>query len=269
MTDINYQILYEAECNLNKRLMSVNKRLNSLVSAHRVHLEIFKKELEAVKNNVKSIYSLEKDEKFNAYTLRSFMTLAATRIDYNTEYNYVLVLFDLDDFKCVNDTFGHFAGDLALKSFVDTLNKSCREQIDIVGRFGGDEFILLMENITLEAASKRVREAVEKISSTPISYSHEGRTDTFNITVSAGLINYDRAVEHEHIELADSPEMVSQLSEEEINARKIYSVNFLRVDKLLYDAKQRGKNQIVSEAESLPPSDRPYKKRRGSRHFTS
>ncbi len=76
---------------------------------------------------------------------------AATRYD----RELALVLFDLDDFKQINDTHGHAAGDDALRQFADCLKKSARKA-DIVCRFGGDEFAVLLPETSKSSAEKLV-----------------------------------------------------------------------------------------------------------------
>ncbi|MGY2744306.1 GGDEF domain-containing protein [Pseudarthrobacter sp. O4] len=63
-----------------------------------------------------------------------------------------LVLADLDHFKAINDDFGHSAGDAALKAFADACTSTVRST-DLVGRYGGEEFILLLPGVTPEVAS--------------------------------------------------------------------------------------------------------------------
>jgi diguanylate cyclase (GGDEF)-like protein len=73
------------------------------------------------------------------------------------------VMCDIDKFKSVNDTYGHQAGDAVLKQFADVLKHEARE-IDRVGRYGGEEFIVLLPGTVLDAAvtfAERVRSAVE------------------------------------------------------------------------------------------------------------
>lgn len=59
---------------------------------------------------------------------------------------HALVVIDLDNFKAINDTFGHSAGDVVLKSVADNLKKLFRKS-DIIARFGGNEFIIFLKDI--------------------------------------------------------------------------------------------------------------------------
>ncbi|GAA5217131.1 GGDEF domain-containing protein [Corallincola platygyrae] len=79
------------------------------------------------------------------------------------DYNLSLMICDLDLFKQVNDSHGHMAGDKVIVAFADLLNASKRQE-DILARFGGEEFVLLLPNTTLEGAKRlaeRFREAAE------------------------------------------------------------------------------------------------------------
>lgn len=236
----NYKVLYENQLNELRSRDTLNKRLNSLVGAYKTHMEIIEKELYCIRNNIQKKYYLQKDGKFNVYTIESFITLATTRIKKNPDFNYVLAVFDLDDFKSVNDTYGHYAGDLTLKYFTDELNILTREEIDIIGRFGGDEFVLLMENIDYETALKRINIMLQNIASKPVVYVHDTAIDKIFVKSSVGVVNYDKKLQHHNIGITDNDE----LTEDEIEARKIYCANFLIADQYLYDAKQHGKNQI-------------------------
>jgi diguanylate cyclase (GGDEF)-like protein len=102
--------------------------------------------------------------------------------------NSMAVLFvDLDDFKMINDTYGHAAGDLILVQISDQLKKNVREA-DTVARIGGDEFIVLMDSIQSEEEAIHVAERVvhdvrEGISIFPICP---------DVTVSVGISLYPR-----------------------------------------------------------------------------
>jgi diguanylate cyclase (GGDEF)-like protein len=72
----------------------------------------------------------------------------------------VVCLMDLDGFKAVNDTRGHAAGDRALRRFGELLRASVRD-VDFVGRYGGDEFLLVFSGTPLAIAEERMRELVQ------------------------------------------------------------------------------------------------------------
>ena len=92
----------------------------------------------------------------------------------------ILCLIDIDHFKSINDTFGHSAGDGVLKSFVDLLKHAIRQN-DVIIRWGGEEFLLVMPNISVEAAAEileRIRVSIE---------SHSFTENNQNIAVTASL----------------------------------------------------------------------------------
>lgn len=78
----------------------------------------------------------------------------------NAGQRHALILLDIDNFKSINDTFGHYAGDNIIKLVSDTLKSNFRKT-DIIGRFGGDEFILLIQNIpNLDWLTQKLRKLV-------------------------------------------------------------------------------------------------------------
>ena len=131
---------------------------------------------------------------------------------------YALIVLDIDHFKSVNDNYGHDYGDQALKEIAKTLKHSLREG-DLVFRFGGEEFVLLMATEELEVAkvfSERLRQV---IADTPIIYQGQ----SVNLTASFGIAN---------IVAAD------KLS-------KNWSEYFKQADMALYSAKDQGRNQVM------------------------
>jgi two-component system cell cycle response regulator len=95
-----------------------------------------------------------------------------------------LLLIDADHFKRVNDTWGHAAGDTALRALAGHLQRSVRHE-DMIARFGGEEFAVLAREITVEGAlavAERIRHLVE---ATPVRL-EDGRT--VSITVSVGVV---------------------------------------------------------------------------------
>lgn len=77
--------------------------------------------------------------------------------------SFALVFADLDGLKDVNDAFGHDAGDIYLVTVAETLNRSLRKQ-DILARFGGDEFLILMHGASASQAKAVMRQAARKLS---------------------------------------------------------------------------------------------------------
>jgi len=81
------------------------------------------------------------------------------------QYALALMMIDIDEFKEINDQYGHQAGDDVIVKVAQILVDTCRET-DIIGRYGGDEFIIIMPNTTLQDAgvlAERLREKVEAL----------------------------------------------------------------------------------------------------------
>ena len=102
-------------------------------------------------------------------------------------YPLCTVMMDIDHFKEVNDTYGHEAGDLVLKTLADMVTKQSR-QGDFVCRYGGEEFVLVMPNIGIGVARERVNSLHRSISSLYIPF---GRFN-LNITMSMGISWYPK-----------------------------------------------------------------------------
>ncbi len=115
--------------------------------------------------------------------------LERTVMEYEPDY---LVMLDLDDFKQINDTHGHLVGDAILISFTEQLRKSLRET-DIIIRFGGDEFIVLLYCIEFNDARTLV-ERLRYISRHSIVAKNDQRIAL--PTFSVGLAKYEVSVEN-------------------------------------------------------------------------
>ena len=105
------------------------------------------------------------------------------------EAGVCLLLFDLNGFKQVNDTYGHFAGDEMLKVVGTRLRKAVREG-DIVARWGGDEFVVVMPGIaTDEMGAKRAQQLAEQIAGRT---RLEGVAEALRVKVSVGVAIWPR-----------------------------------------------------------------------------
>lgn len=93
-----------------------------------------------------------------------------------------VAILDLDNFKNVNDVYGHFVGDEVLKGFVE-IAKSCIRKYDVIGRFGGEEFIIVLPKTTKETGYM----VMERIRSTLENNGIKTSSGVINITVSIGI----------------------------------------------------------------------------------
>ena len=95
-----------------------------------------------------------------------------------------LLMLDIDEFKRINDTYGHYAGDVVIKKMAELVKKNTRSS-DLVGRYGGDEFMVLITSTTEEKAVSFAEHLREKISTTDIAI--PGTEVPVRITISGGI----------------------------------------------------------------------------------
>jgi len=131
-----------------------------------------------------------------------------------TRSAFSVIILDIDNFKHFNDTYGHLAGDEVILKLAGKLKQIMREE-DILSRFGGEEFMVLLPDADRKAAwiaAERIRDAVEQMR---VAY-HE---DVLNITVSLGIATFDE-------EFSDNENL------------------FRRADEALYRSKAGGRNMV-------------------------
>ena len=95
-----------------------------------------------------------------------------------------IILFDIDHFKSINDTFGHLVGDEYLKKTAATLISVFKRDYDIVARYGGEEFTVLLPGINADHASQLAEKVKKRIESMTID--HRGKK--VGTTISAGIM---------------------------------------------------------------------------------
>ena len=119
-----------------------------------------------------------KDGLTNLYNRYGFDEMAEKMISKNPKEHCVAVLLDVDDFKLINDMYGHAYGDKALISLAENMRKFFPSST-LLGRNGGDEFCILLPNCTME----EVKESLIEFTKTPKTFSYKGQTYSFCITL--------------------------------------------------------------------------------------
>jgi len=125
-----------------------------------------------------------------------------------------ILFLDIDNFKDINDIYGHLAGDEALKRIADIIDRQKRDS-DIAARFGGEEFVLLMprtDNVSAFICAERLREEIEKLVT-------KYNDQSFKLTVSGGIASFPFN--------SESPELLLEMA-----------------DNAVYLSKGAGKNRI-------------------------
>ena len=131
-----------------------------------------------------------------------------------------IIVSDIDHFKMINDVYGHQAGDKFLVE-IGTLMKDNARSSDIICRYGGEEFLMVMPGTSLESAVKRAEEILHKC--TNIIIAHEGQA--LKVAMSLGVATYpDHGQEAEEI--------------------------IFKADKALYKSKKNGRNQVSAWVEN-------------------
>ncbi len=126
-----------------------------------------------------------------------------------------LIIGDIDNFKSINDTYGHQIGDTVISNFSTIMKTACRKQ-DVIGRIGGEEFCILLPAATQEMGAL----VAESIRSSVKGFEHtDGKIPAFFITSSFGVA--------------------------ELRPGETYLSLFSRADKALYEAKEQGRDLVV------------------------
>lgn len=129
-----------------------------------------------------------KDSLTDIYTRRKIEEICEHEIDRNYRYNTVfsIIFFDLNDFKPINDKLGHHIGDEVLVNVAQTIKKNIRNS-DSLGRWGGDEFLIILPETNIEQAKKIVTHLEEKVSNIIIDSNKE-----LKISCSFGVAQYEK-----------------------------------------------------------------------------
>lgn len=151
----------------------------------------------------------------------AFNDLSSRVIASTQEAMEALLVIDIDNFKEINDVYGHLAGDSVIRHVAEELTCAFRKT-DVIGRFGGDEFVVLMTKVQNHDIAKR--KAGEIIKGITLDCAKELH---INVSVSIGVA------------FSDSNDTMDTL--------------FARADQALYEAKRTGKGKIIVYGEKVPP----------------
>ncbi|MBK7319415.1 diguanylate cyclase [Candidatus Villigracilis affinis] len=183
---------------------------------HRHHLE------ELVKERTREIHRMAiTDPLTGIFNRRHLISLGERAINHSKRYSHTLtaMMIDIDYFKKINDTYGHAAGDEALRKLADQIRQALRTT-DILGRYGGEEFVVLMPETDLASGHKIAERLLHMVRELNI---RSDKTE-FGITISVGLAEQSQANAQTLDDLID------------------------QADKALYTAKQSGRNRVVLQS---------------------
>ena len=151
------------------------------------------------------------------YNQKTFHSLLKTSIEksYEVRAPISLAIIDIDDFKEINDTYGHLAGDQVLIQFTNLMKEHCKEGDSYISRYGGDEFAVIFPSASKELAYLKLESLRQRCRQVP-----SAKAETSSISFSAGIAFY---------------------IDGEMNATLL----FHQADSALYQAKENGKGQTV------------------------
>lgn len=205
--------------NILPSVLAIQKNANSLqnkISASSEIIEHLKLELEHATSLAKT------DPLTGIYNRRGYDEIIQQQIEYSTrkKRSFAMLMLDIDHFKKINDSYGHLVGDSVLRYIAKLLQAHTKGQ-DSLARLGGEEFVILLNNISYENAmifAEKIRRAISDKA-----FKAKNHKDTLKISVSIG------------VSLFKSGETADDL--------------FDRADLALYQAKTNGRNQTCGEKE--------------------
>ncbi len=142
---------------------------------------------------------------------------------YNTSFS--LIFFDIDYFKMINDTYGHHAGDKVLSAITQRVGEMLRKP-DLFARYGGEEFVIILPETSIKQGLTVASKLREEVASTIFEYEDK----RVPVTISVGITEA-RTTDRQFQTIVD------------------------RADNYMYTAKERGRNQVVSDLD-IKPSNR-------------
>jgi diguanylate cyclase (GGDEF)-like protein len=189
----------------------LEKKIKSLDSKTRKKIETV---FQLMNESISVLYDLAtRDEKTGLYNINFFNNVFDMEFEKakRGHEKLSLLIADIDFFKKINDTYGHIRADDLLKRLADLMKRELRKS-DVVARFGGEEFIILLTETSITKAKRLTARLRNSIKKDPVLKKH-------NLTVSIGLTEYKKG---------DTKKRMRE-----------------RADKALYRAKHTGRDRIV------------------------
>jgi len=185
---------------------------------HTVYVQNMSSSIKALRDEHKSLSSIIDHDELTQVASRSrIMEYLTYNIDNAAEeYSvFCVAMIDLDHFKSVNDQYGHLTGDLVLKGVAARMMATLRED-DMLGRFGGEEFILIIPYVSLTTAEKILTRLCHHLSAQPFHIDEH----VIPVTVSIGVSAYRKGDDDNKL--------------------------LARADEAMYEAKYNGRNQVIT-----------------------
>ncbi|WP_394130182.1 diguanylate cyclase [Shewanella maritima] len=195
-----------------------NEKLENMVQERTLELEITLRELNEVnqklteQNTIDSLTGVKNRSEFDR------RLKAEGRISRRQQTPIAILMVDIDKFKAINDQFGHLAGDTTIKAIAKSLSHQIKRPTDLVSRYGGEEFAIILPNTSTEGAMKVAEQMRADVKELDISWQQQSIQLTISIGVSVATIESDN---HPN-ELLD------------------------QADQALYQAKRSGRNKVCN-----------------------
>ena len=211
--------------NLKKEVMAIQATVRKKEEWDKQQMEALTKQINSLSGELKRVKTKAMtDGLTKAYNREAFDNYMRKIVDRNTVKNapFSLLMLDIDDFKKINDGYGHQIGDRVLVALVRKCTELIRDE-DFLARYGGEEFVIVLPGASLRNALKKAQRLRKAIAGTRYTTDKEKGGKGLSITVSIGASSF----------------------------RKNDSVSTVidRSDQALYQAKRTGKNRVVSEEE--------------------
>ncbi|GBF33594.1 GGDEF family protein [Desulfocucumis palustris] len=231
---INVSPLLDEKNNLLGRIVSLsdvtelrsllNKVKDKNIALQHQNKELMRVQEELFEANKKLEHMTITDELTGCYNRRYLLQQLTREIAMAQRYGspFSIFLCDLDNFKTINDTYGHLAGDEVLRMVVGIVRDNLR-RTDVLARFGGEEFIIFLPHTDCSGAdflAEKIRAAVE-------AQAYTIADKVIGVTVSIGLVCVEHGLEADR------------------EPSEVLKVLLARADKALYQAKEKGRNRVA------------------------